>query len=74
MDQNGLDKFPISQVVTPVDPLQRISVVRHLPSNYNEYKDSVCDLDLYKHFMSEQDPVKKKSYAMDLLADFQQNV
>lgn len=74
MDQNGLENFPISQVAEPVNPLQRITIVRHLESKYNEYKELVRNLDLYKNFVCEQDPVKKKSYALELLADFKQNV
>lgn len=74
LDQNGLENFPISQVIEPINPLQRITIVRHLESKYNEYKELVRTSDLYQSFMQSEDPVKKKQYSLDLLADFKQNV
>jgi hypothetical protein len=74
LKQDGLHEYPIAQATEPIDPLQRITIVRHLESKYNEYKELVRESDLYRCFMQEEDPVKKKNYSLDLLADFKQNV
>lgn len=74
LDSNGLENFKVPQVMDIVDPLQRLTIVRHLESKYNQYKEAIRSSDLYSNFTQEVDPVKKKQYALDLLADFRQQV
>ncbi len=73
-DQNGLASRPIFQVEDVVHPKQQITLVRHLKSNYNVYKENIASSELNKAFEAELDPVKKKSFALDLLEDFRQHV
>lgn len=73
-DDNWLDQFPIPQVTDRQEPSQQITIVRHLESKYNEYKNIVVQSELYKLFSQEEDPVKKKIFALELLDDFRNGV
>gem|GEM_PF-5651310 len=74
LDTNGLDKFSIPSVVDNATPLKQTILCRHQHSKYNEYIDTILSTELYKSLLQEEDSLRAKAKAIELLQDFKQKV
>lgn len=74
LDPTSLQNLRVHQINERLDPTQKILLVRHLESKYNEYKELIKEDAIYKQFLKETNSSVKKELASVLLEDFRQNV
>lgn len=68
-----MEKFqqlPVNIVNNKIPETRRITFVRHLRSEYNEYKETIPDDPLYKEFMTTKNIKRKDELLEILMKDF----
>jgi len=74
LDLWWISQLPVNVVQDSHESSQQIIFVRHLESAYNDYKNWIESLPIYKEFLLEEDKDKKIKLAEQMIEQFQEKV